>query len=176
MINAIARALRGALIMLGVVSAAVPVSAAPANFSGIGYDKTVHKWSVGNWNIWALPNHECLALFQKPDLTPFNFWGFRVIDGLKAQMIFGSIADAAPQTIQITFNDGPPNNHAAKVEPFLEWNAYVIPIQLEELWAFPDELFFDVYVGGSKVTWGGSKVMGKVAEGLEKCDTWQQAH
>jgi hypothetical protein len=134
------------------------------------------KWSVNAWDISALPAHECVALVQKGDLTPFNFWGFRVRNGQDVQLFFGSIADARPQTVQVVFNDAPPISYAASVEPFQEWNAYVVPIKLEDLWAFQDELFFDVYAGATKVTWGGTKVMGKVAEALEKCDNWETAH
>ena len=32
-----------------------------------------------------------------------------------------------------------------------------------------------IYTKG-KVTWGGTKVMGKVALALEKCDNWQSAN
>lgn len=83
---------------------------------------------------------------------------------------FGDIADPRSQTIQIKYNDGPPNSIEAAVVPILGWNGYVIPFTLEGLWALPDELYFDAYVGENRVASGYTKVMGKVAEGLEKCD------
>jgi hypothetical protein len=151
-------------------------AAQPKSVSGIRFQNVKQEWSVRDWKIVALPNHECDALLQKRSMTPFNFWGFRVKNGLDVQMYFGSVADARPQRVQISYNDGPPNNSAAGVEQFGEWNAYVVPIKLEDLWAFPDELNFDAFVGGTKVTWGTTKLMGKVAEALEKCDNWQDAH
>lgn len=175
MMGAFRSSVAAALLSLGMALVATPASAGGKTFAGITYETILHKWGVNAWDIWALPNHECMAILQKPDLTPFNFWGFRVLNGLGVQMFFGSIADARPQTVKVAFDDGA-ISYPASVEPFLEWNAYVIPIKLEDLWAFPDELFFDVYVGGDKVTWGGTKVMGKVALALEKCDNWQTAH
>ena len=165
-----------ALLVLGTALAAGPASAGGKTFAGIDYKTVLHKWSVASWDIWALPNHECLAMIQKPDLSPFNFWGFRVNNGLEVHMFFGSIANARPQTVKILFDDDSSISRPATVEPFLEWNAYVVAIDLKDLWALPDELFFDIYVDGAKVTWGGTKVMGKVALALEKCDNWQTAH
>jgi hypothetical protein len=149
-------------------------AAQPKAVAGIRFQTVKHQWSVRDWSIVALPNHECDALLQKRTVTPFNFWGFRVKDGSDVQMYFGSIANAQPQ--QITYNDGPPNTRTASVERFGDWNAYVVPLKLEDLWAFPDELDLDAYVGGAKVSWGTTKLMGKVAEALEKCDNWQDAH
>ncbi len=150
--------------------------AQPKAVSGIRFQGVRQEWSVRDWTIVALPNHECDALLQKRSMTPFNFWGFRVKNGLEVQMYFGAVANAQPQRVQITYNDGEPNSYAAGVEKFADWSAYVVPIKLEDLWAFPDELDFDAFVGGDKVTWGTTKLMGKVAEALEKCDNWQDAH
>ena len=162
--------------LLTGIAVSAPAAAAPHEFPTIDYVKPLHKWSVGSWTIWALPGHECLALKQETKFAEFSFWGFRVVDGLDAHMIFGAVADARQQTIRVDYDGMPSARYPAVVEPFLDYNAYVVPINLEDIWAFQDELFFDVYAGGEKVTWGGTKVMGKVAEGLEKCDNWQQAH
>ena len=150
--------------------------AQPKAVAGIRFQAVKHEWSVRDWTIVALPNHECDALLQKRSMTPFTFWGFRVINGADIQMYFGSVANARPQQVRISYNDGPPNSYAAGVEHFGEWSAYLVPIKLEDLWALPDELSFDAFVGGAKVTWGTTKLMGKVAEALEKCDNWQDAH
>lgn len=144
--------------------------------SGIRFQTVKHEWSVRDWTIVALPNHECDALLQKRSMTPFTFWGFRVKNGLDVQMYFGSIANAQPQRVQVTYNDGPPNSYSAGVEQFGSWSAYVVPINLETLWELPDELSFDAFVGGAKVTRGTTRLMGKVAEALETCDKWQGAH
>ena len=162
--------------LLAGIAFAAPVAATPHEFPTIDYVKPLHKWSVDSWTIWALPGHECVALKQETKFAEFSFWGFRVVDGSDSHMIFGPVADARPQTVRVEYDGMPSVRYPALVEPFLDYNAFVVPIDLSDIWAFQDELFFDVYAGDQKVTWGGTKVMGKVALALEKCDNWQSAN
>ena len=160
--------------MLGAVLPSAPASA------GEVYSKfkteSLHKWSIGKWTIWAMPGHQCLAMDQEINFEKPSFWGFIVKDGLDVEMFFGSIANPQPQTVQITFNSGKPVSFPARVEPMDGANAYVIPFKLEYVWTMQDDVDVDVFTGGNRVFSGWTKVMGKVAEGLEKCDNWNQAH
>jgi hypothetical protein len=180
---------RGAWLGLCAALAAVPgyadaTEAPPApverSYTGFKFEPYLHKWSVNSWTVWALADHTCIAITEIPYGPPNNFWGFRVVNGLDVKMFFGAIENARPRTITIEYSDGESINsttsYAAAVESFSGFDGYVVPIKLEDLWAFTDHLFFDAYVGSEKVAWSGTKVMGKVAEGLEKCDNWQDAH
>lgn len=178
---------QGALLELSAVLAAAPACAdepSPApvarSYTAFKFESYLHKWSVNNWTIWALPNHKCIAIIDIPYGAPNNFWGFRVINGLDVTMFFGAIENAHPQPVRLEYTDGETISssvsYPATVESFSGFDGYVVPIKLEDLWAFTDHLFFDAYAGGEKVAWSGTKVMGKVAQALEKCDNWQDAH
>ncbi len=160
--------------MLVVVLAAAPASAGEM-YSKFKID-ALHKWSIGKWTIWAMPNHVCLAMDQEINFEKPQFWGFIIKNGLDVEMFFGSIENPQPQTVQITFNSGKPVSFPARVEPMDGANAYVIPYDLEYVWLMQDDVDVDVFTGGNRVFSGWTKVMGKVAEGLEKCDNWNQAH
>ena len=179
MITSLGRGWRGALLALGAVLAAAPADAGDAGeivYSKFKLDSYLHKWSVKDWTIWAMPNHECFALKQDVDPRAPHFWGFIVKNGLDGEMFFGTIADPQPQTVQVTFSSGKPVSFPARVEPMDGANAYVIPFKLEYVWTMQDDIDIDVFTGGNRVFSGWTKVMGKVAEGLEKCDDWNQAH
>lgn len=163
-----------ALLVLGAVMATAPASAGET-YSRYKLD-SLHKWTISKWTIWAMPGHVCLAMEQEIDFAKPSFWGFMIKDGLDSEMFFGSIADAQPQTVQITFNYGKPVSFPARVQPMDGANAYVIPFDLEYVWTLQDDVDIDVFTGGNRVFSGGTKVMGKIAEGLEKCDDWNQAH
>lgn len=173
------RTWRGALLALGAVLGAAPGNAVEPNevvYSKFKIDTYLHKWSVKDWTIWAMPNHVCLAMKQDIDPRAPHFWGFIVKDGLEVELFFGSIENAAPQTVQITFNSGKPVSFPARVEPMDGANAYVVPFTLEYLWTMQDDIDIDVFANGNRIFSGWTKVMGKIAEGLEKCDNWQAAH
>ncbi len=179
MITRLGRGWRAALLALGAVQAPAPATAGEAGevyYSQFKLGSYLHKWSVKDWTIWALPDHVCLALKQDVDPRAPHFWGFIVKNGLDVEMFFGNVEDAAPQTVQITFNSGKPVSFPARVQPMDGANAYVIPFTLEYLWTMQDDIDIDVFTGGNRVFSGWTKVMGKVAEGLEKCDNWQDAH
>lgn len=165
-----------ALAVLGAVLITSSTNAATPEYGEFKYPDALHTWSVNAWTISALPGHVCVAIVHVQLGPPKNFWGFKVTDGLDVTMFFGPIENARPQTVQIEYNDDGPVSYAASIEATTGFDGYVIPIKLEDLWAFQDELFFDAYTGGNKVFWSGTKVMGKVAQALEKCDNWQQAH
>lgn len=63
-----------ALAMLVVVLAAAPASAGEM-YSKFKID-ALHKWSIGKWTIWAMPNHVCLAMDQEINFEKPQFWGF----------------------------------------------------------------------------------------------------
>ena len=161
---------------VGGLAGAAPTIAATPEYGEFNYPDALHTWSVNAWKISALSGHVCVAIVHVQLGPPKNFWGFKVTDGSDVTMFFGPIDNARPQTVQIEYNDAGPISYAASIDATTGFDGYAIPIKLEDLWAFQDELFFDAYTGGNKVFWSGTKVMGKVALALEKCDTWQQAH
>lgn len=167
---------RGALLGLGVLMAATPVAVDAQQYGEFKFPDALHRWSVNGWTISALPGHQCVAIVHLPVGPPNNFWGFKVVNGLEVSMFFGPIENARPQTVQIEYNDGQPISYSATVDTMTGSDGYMVPIKLEDLWAFTDDLFFDAYVGDEKVGWSGTKVMGKVAEALEKCDNWQDLY
>lgn len=172
----LARRWCGALVALGAVLATVPANAGAPEYGEFKDPDALHKWSVNLWTIMALPSHVCLAVVHVPLGPDKNFWGFRIANGMDVTMIFGPVENARPQTVQIEYNDNQPISYSAKVTKIAGFDGYEVPIKLEDLWAFQDELFFDAYTGGNKIFWSGTKVMGKVALALEKCDNWQDAH
>lgn len=161
--------------MLGTVLAAAPAAAGEPEYADFKFANTLHKWSVKNWQIFALPDHVCVAILHIPIGPPKNFWGFRVTNGSNVVMFFGPIDNAKPQNVQIEYNDDRPITYSASVDSMAGYQAYVVPLDLSDLWAFLDDLSFDAYVGGDKIFWSGTHSMGKVAEALEKCDNWQDA-
>jgi hypothetical protein len=165
-----------ALLAASATLPVAPVHAAEPEYGEFKFADALHKWSVNNWTITALPGHECVAIVHIPLGPPKNFWGFRVVNGLDVAMFFGPIDNARPQTVQIEYNDEQAISYAATVDTTAGFDGYVVPLKLEDLWAFTDDLSFDAYAGGDKISWGGTKVMGKIAEALEKCDNWQDAH
>lgn len=167
---------RGALFGVCAALAALPASADAPQYGEFKFPDALHRWSVNGWTISALPGHQCVAIVHIPLGEPDNFWGFEVVNGFDVRMFFGPVSSACPQTVRIEYNDGPVVSYEATVDTRTGSDGYVVPIKLEDLWALPDDLFFDAYVGDEKVTWNGTHVMGKVAQALEKCDDWQQAH
>jgi hypothetical protein len=170
------RVCRIALFALGAVLAAVPVHAGEPQYGEFKFPDALHRWSVNGWTVSALPGSLCVAIVHTPLGPPNNFWGFKVVNGLDVTMIFGPVDNARPQTVQIEYNDEQAISYPAIVDTTTGSDGYAVPIKLEDLWAFTDDLFFDAYASGDKVSWGGTKVMGKVALALEKCDNWQSAH
>ena len=163
-----------ALALFGTVLTAAPASAGQV-YSRFKIN-ALHEWSLKKWTIWAMPDHECLAMEQEVDFEKPNFWGFMIKNGLDVEMFFGSIENPQPQTVQVTFNSGKPVSFLARVQPMDTAVAYVIPFDLEYVWTMQDDVDVDVFAGGNRVFSGGTTVMGKVALALEKCDNWQQAH
>ena len=163
-----------ALALLGIVLAAAPASADQV-YSKFNVNAR-HNWTQKKWTIWAMENHTCMAMEQEVDFEKPQFWGFIVKNGLDVEMFFGSIQNPQPQTVQITFNNGKPVSFPARVQPMDDAVAYVIPFDLEYVWTMQDDVDIDVSAGGNRVFWGGTTVMGKVAETLEKCDKWQEAN
>ena len=167
---------RAALFFMFAALATAPASADQPQYGEFKFPDALHRWSVNGWTISALPGHQCIAIVHLPVGEPNNFWGFKVVDGLDVSMFFGPVANARPQTVQIEYNDARPVSYEATVDTMTGSDGYMVPMKLEDLWAFTDDLFFDAYVADEKVGWSGTKVMGKVAEALEKCDDWQAAH
>lgn len=142
-------------------------------FAGIVPDPYLKKWSANLWQAWALPNGQCLELSQYPEETPFHFWGFRQSPGSRIDIIMGHIENPRRGTIQMSFNDGGKFDYAARVEQFVDWNAYVISVQGNALSIFHEDTFIDAYVNGEKVFWGVTHSMRNGEKVMKKCLDFQ---
>ncbi|MDB5429273.1 MAG: hypothetical protein JWP35_389 [Caulobacter sp.] len=169
-------AARAAWLVAAALLACSPATAGEKVFSGVSPVNALKTWTANLWQVWAEPNGDCLALIQYPDETPFRFWGFRQSPGSRVELIFGAIASARPQTVQMSFNDGGNFDYAARVEQYADWDAYVISLQPDALSVFPEDIFIDADVDGEQVFWGGTHRMRSGEEAMAKCLAWQQKH
>lgn len=165
-----------ALAMLGAVLAAAPASAGEKVFAGIGPENFGKKWSFNDWRVWALPNGSCLALEEVPGAVPFSFWGFQQSPGSRVQVIFGSIENARPQTVQMSFNNGGKFDYHADVRRMSDWDAYVISLQPDALSILPNQLIIEADVGGAQVFLNEYNEMDRVYGKMADCLTWQETH
>jgi hypothetical protein len=172
------RRIAGLAVVLAL-GAAATLAATPAAaqrqkvFSGIVPATFLKKWSANLWVVWALPNGQCLELAQNPEETPFRFWGFRQSPGSRIDLIMGAIENPQRGTIQMSFNDGGQFDYAARVEQFVDWNAYVISIQSNALSIFHDDTFIDAYVGDEKVFWAVTHSLRNGEKVMQKCLDFQ---
>ncbi len=172
----VTRSVCGLVATVLMVFSVTPAAAKEAAFSGLVPVKFDHKWEVNEWVVWALPGGLCDAEAQYPDQTPFRFWGFRQSNGSRVDLYFGSIENARPQTVQMSFNDGENFAYAAQVEHQADWDSYVISLQPDALSVFHDDTFVDAYVDDEKVFWGVTHSMRNLEKTMAKCLTWQEGH
>ena len=170
------RAWRGALFGLCATLTAVPASAGEKVFAGIGPENYGKIWSFGDWHVWALPNGSCLALEEVPGAVPFSFWGFQQSPGSRVQVMFGSIENARPQTVQMSFNNGGKFDYHADVRRMSDWDAYVISLQPDALSILPNQLIIEADVGGSLVFLNENNDMGRIYDKMADCLSWQDGH
>lgn len=167
----------GLALLLGLGLVATPAAAQRQKvFSGIVPASFLKKWSANLWVVWALPNGQCLELAQNPEETPFRFWGFRQSPGSRIDLIMGSIENPRRGTIQMSFNDGGQFDYVARVERFVDWNAYVISVQGNALSIFHDDTFIDAYADGEKVFWGVTHSLRNGEKVMQKCLDFQASH
>jgi hypothetical protein len=165
---------RLASLALLLCLAATPAAAQRQKvFSGIVPATFLKKWSANLWVVWALPNGQCLELAQNPEETPFRFWGFRQSPGSRIDLIMGHIENPRRGTIQMSFNDGGLFDYTARVEQFVDWQAYVISIQGNALSIFHDDTFIDAYADGEKVFWGVTHSLRNGEKAMQKCLDFQ---
>ena len=165
-----------AALLLMVPQAVASAAPRATHFVGIVPVTILHKWTGNLWQVWAEPGHECYAISQYPDETPFRFWAFRQTPGSRIDMLFGSIANARPGIVQISFNDGKNFDYRARVEHVVDWDAYVISLQPDALSIFHDDTFVDAYVDGEKVFWSVTHSMRKGEQLMAECLKWQESH
>ena len=162
------------LLAIGLVGPA-SASRREAVFDGIEPAGFLKKWSFDDWQVWAMPNGSCLALEQYPDEEPFRFWGVRQSPGSRLTVYFGSIANARPQVLQMSFNSGGRFDYDASVERFRDWDAYAISLQSNALSVFPRQLMIEAYSGGSRVFLNVYNAMDRLRSNMGQCLSWQQA-
>lgn len=162
-----------AFTLIGLAAATPAQAQREKVFAGIVPANYLKKWEPNEWHIWAMPDGTCLALAQEPNDTPFKFWGFRQSPGSRIDLIFGSIEHARPRTLQMSFNDGGKFDYDARVEHFVDWDAYVISIQGNALTIFHDQTIIDSYVNGTRVFGGITNSMNHVAKVMRICLDWQ---
>jgi hypothetical protein len=154
--------------------------AAPAHaqkvFAGIAPTVYSKKWNPNEWHIYALPDGSCYAIAQDPQFAQFHFWGFRQSPGSRVDLFFGSIENARPRTVQMSFNDGGHYDYAARVVHQSDWDAYAISLQSNALSVFHDQTIVAAYVNGEKVFHGITNSMRNVEKNMRKCLEWQQSH
>ena len=170
------RAGASALLMLGAVLAATPVSAGEQVFAGIKPENFIKKWSFNDWHVWAMPGGTCLALEEVPGAVPFSFWGFEQSAGSRVKVMFGSIENARPQTVQMSFNNGGKFDYHADVRRMSDWDAYVISLQSDALAILPNQLIIEADVGGEQIFLNEYNEMDKVYSKMADCLSWQDAH
>lgn len=156
-------------------AAATPAQAQKV-FSGIVPTQFSKKWNPNEWHVWALPDGSCLSLSQTPGLNPFKFWGFRQSPGSRIDLLFGSIENARPRTVQMSFNDGGLFEYSARVVHYSNWDAYAISIQGNALSVFHDQTIVHAYVNGEKIFGDVTNSMRNLEKAMGKCLEWQQAH
>lgn len=168
------------ILGLGVAAAMLTASASAATtrtaFGGVEPTQYGKKWSFDDWHVWALPSHECLAMESYPNETPFRLWGFRQSPGSRLQLYFGSIENAQPRTVQMSFNDGGQFDYDAEVVRIKDWDVYSISMRGNALSVFPSQLTVEASVGGERVFMNVYNAMGRVRDKMTECLAWQQSH
>jgi hypothetical protein len=168
------------ILSLAIFALAGAGAVAPAQsqkvFAGIAPVSYSKAWAPNEWHVYALPDGNCFAIAQEPRDTPFKFWGFRQSPGSRVELFFGSIENARPRTVQMSFNDGGKFDYPARVVRQLDWDAYAISLQPNALSVFHNQTIVEAYVGGVRVFAGITNSMRYVEKTMRKCLEWQAAH
>lgn len=166
-----------AIITTTVIAAASPAHAQREKvFDGIVPTNALKAWAPNEWHVWAMPDGSCLALSQEPNDEPFKFWGFRQRPGSRIDLIFGSIANARPRRLQMSFNDGGKFDYDARVVHYVDWDAYAISVQGNALSVFHNQTIVESFVNGQRVFFGITNSMRNVEKTMRKCLEWQASH
>ena len=136
------------------------------------------KWSFDDWNVWATEYGTCMALEQDTlGYQTYHVWGFEQSPGSRLTMYFGSIQNARPQTVQISWNTGKGDfDYDAQVKHLREWDAYEISLQANALSVFPRQLTVVAHVGGERVFLNVYNSMDRLRKAMAECLAWQEAH
>lgn len=134
------------------------------------------KWTFDDWNVWATQYGSCMALEQDVSWPTFHLWGFEQSQGSRVTMYFGSIQNAEPQTVQLSWNNGGEFAYDASVKHFREWDAYEISLQANALAVFPRQLTVVAHAGGERVFLNVYNSMDRLRKHMDECLAWQEAN
>lgn len=170
--------------MRRVVSLALALSAfgvstparAQETFTGVKPASYLKEWRENEWWVWAMPGETCLSLAQDPGFTPIRFWGFSQSPGSRLSLVFGTIENARPQTLQMQFNGGGHFDYPAQVVRVAGEDAYVISFKPNSLSAFHAQTIIEASANGAVVFYGISNNTRSMQKMMGKCAEWQQSH
>ena len=135
------------------------------------------KWSFDDWNVWATQYGTCMALEQDTrGYADYHVWGFEQSPGSRLTMYFGSIQNAQPQTVQMSWNNGGEFDYDAQVKHLREWDAYEISLQANALSVFPRQLTVVAHVNGERVFSNVYNSMDRLRKAMAECLAFQQAN
>ena len=135
------------------------------------------KWSFDDWNVWATQHGTCMALEQDNIGWPtYHVWGFEQSPGSRLTMYFGSIQNAQPQTVQMSWNNGGNFDYDAQVKHLREWDAYEISLQANALSVFPRQLTVVAHVKGERVFINVYNSMDRLRKAMAECLAFQQTN
>ena len=173
-------------IAVGITLASLTLSAQPAAAGKSREDETYvagvqpaynKKWAFDDWNVWATQYGTCLALQQDNIGWPtYHVWGFEQSPGSRLTMYFGSIQNAQPQTVQMSWNNGGAFAYDAQVKHLREWDAYEISLQANALSVFPRQLTVVAHVKGERVFINVYNSMDRLRKTMAECLAFQQAN
>lgn len=177
----------GKHLSIGIVLlASLTLSANPAaagNAKGDDYVAGVvpatfkKEWKFDDWNVWATEYGTCMALEQDTlGYAAYHVWGFEQSPGSRLTMYFGSIENAQPQTVQLSWNNGGDFDYDAQVKHLRDWDAYEISLQANALSVFPRQLTVVAHVNGERVFLNVYNSMDRLRKAMTECLAWQQAN
>ena len=138
---------------------------------------SVKKWSFDDWNVWATPYGTCMALEQDSIGWPtYHVWGFEQSPGSRLTMYFGSIENAQPQTVQMSWNNGGDFDYDAQVKHLRDWDAYEISLQANALSVFPRQLNVAATINGKVVFINVYNSMDRLRRAMAECLAFQQGN
>ncbi len=141
----------------------------PANFK--------KEWKFDDWNVWATAQGTCLALEQDNlGYAAYHVWGFEQSPGSRLTMYFGSIENARPQTVQMSWNNGGEFAYEAQVKNLRDWDAYEISLQANALSVFPRQLTVVAHVNGERVFLNVYNSMDRLRKAMAECLAYQEAN
>lgn len=165
------------LVAFGLIGLADLPSAHAQTVQRIVSKTALHRWKLGHWEVRAEPGGVCVAMAQS-GAEADGFWGF-IQTGPELsdlELYFDSRGQARPQTLKVTFNGGPLNTKAARVQEWAGLDSYVVSLSPDILTTFRSVTDFAAYLDG-KMIWSERDLdMGKVEDAMTKCWEWQIDH